>query len=80
MYDRGGENAYRGAFTIGASADGSADGVQGTDGIDVVSAPLGSAYPQGLFVAQDDENTAPDALQNFKYASWAEVAAALQLD
>ncbi len=79
VYDRGGQNAYRGAFSIGASADGSADAVQGTDGIDVVSAPLGDAYPRGMFVAQDDENTDPNALQNFKYVSWAEVEAALSL-
>jgi len=80
VYDRGGDNTYRGSFGIGASADGSADAVQGTDGIDVVSAPLGAAFPQGLFVAQDDENTDPAELQNFKYVSWAEVAAALALD
>ncbi len=80
VYDRGGENAYRGSFRIGASADGSADAVQGTDGIDVVSAPLGAAFPQGLFVAQDDENTDPAELQNFKYVSWAEIATALALD
>jgi len=80
VYDRGGENAYRGSFSISVSADGSADAVQGTDGIDVVSAPLGAAFPQGLFVAQDDENTDPNELQNFKYVSWAEVATALALD
>jgi 3-phytase len=80
VYDRGGENTYRGAFRIGASANGSADAVQGTDGIDIVSAPLGSNYPRGMFVAQDDENTSPAALQNFKYASWADVESALGLE
>lgn len=79
VYDRGGENAYRGSFAIGASADGAADAVSGTDGIDVVSAPLGAEYPAGLFVTQDDENTAPAALQNFKYVSWTEIAAQLGL-
>lgn len=79
VYNRD-DNAYRGAFEIGASADGSADAVQGTDGIDIVSAPLGPDYPAGLFVAQDDENTNPAALQNFKYASWADVMAALNLE
>jgi len=73
------DNAYRGAFSIGASADRSADAVSGTDGVDVVSANLGPAYPRGLFVAQDDENTDPLALQNFKYVSWAEIEAALGL-
>lgn len=78
VYQRGGDNAYVGSFSIGASVDGRADAVSGTDGIDVVSAPLGPAYPAGLFVAQDDENT-PRALQNFKYVSWADIAAALAL-
>lgn len=78
VYNRG-DNAYRGSFAIGASKDGLADAVSGTDGIDVTSAPLGPDLPAGLFVAQDDENTAPKALQNFKYVSWAEIAAALGL-
>lgn len=79
VYDRAGDNAYRGAFAIGASADGSADAVQGTDGIDIVSAPLGDAFPRGILVVQDDENTDPAGLQNFKYVSWAEVETALSL-
>jgi len=80
VYDRGGDNAYRGAFRIGPSADGGVDGVEGTDGIDVVSGQLGPDYPQGLFVAQDDENTNPNAFQNFKYVSFADVMSALALD
>ncbi len=79
VYDRGGDNAYRGAFQIAASAEGAADAVEGTDGIDIVSAPLGPDFPQGLFVVQDDENTNPTQYQNFKYASWADIAAALEL-
>jgi 3-phytase len=79
VYNRG-DNAYRGAFAIGASADGSADAVQGTDGIDVTSANLGPDLPQGLFVAQDDRNTSPNDLQNFKYVSWTDIAAALGLE
>lgn len=77
LYDRQ-TNVYLGAFQIGASADGRADAVSGTDGIDVVSAPLGDAFPLGLFVAQDDENTDPRALQNFKYVSWADINARLE--
>lgn len=79
VYDRGGDNAYRGSFAIGASADGQADAVSGTDGIDVTAAALGPNYPRGLFVAQDDENMTPTELQNFKYVSWADVEAALGL-
>ncbi|MDZ4691427.1 phytase [Terricaulis sp.] len=79
VYDRGGANAYRGAFAIGPSIESSADRVQGTDGIDIVSAPLGPNYPRGLFVAQDDRNTNPSELQNFKYVSWADVETLLGL-
>lgn len=79
VYNRG-DNAYRGAFAIGPSADGRADAVQGTDGVDVVSANLGPDLPRGLFVAQDDRNTNPNDLQNFKYVSWAEIAASLGLE
>jgi 3-phytase len=77
VYERDGENAYVGSFRIGASADGTADAVDGTDGIDVTAAPLGPDFPRGLFVAQDDENIAPADLQNFKYVSWAGIEAAL---
>lgn len=79
VYDRG-DNAYRGSFGIGVSHDLAADAVSGTDGIDISSAPLGPEYPRGLMVAQDDENTGPAALQNFKYVSWAEIATALGLE
>lgn len=79
VYERGAENAYRGSFSIGASADGLADAVSGTDGIDVTSAPLGSDFPAGMFVAQDDENKSPAAPQNFKYVSWSTIAATLGL-
>jgi parallel beta-helix repeat protein len=63
--------AYRGRFQI---VNGSIDGVTHTDGIDVTSAPLGSAYPSGLFVAQDDRNDSGN--QNFKLVSWAGIAQA----
>lgn len=79
VYDRGGENAYRGAFRIGPAGDGAIDGVSGTDGLDISAANLGPAFSRGLIVAQDDENTLPAATQDFKYASWADVEAALGL-
>lgn len=74
IYRREGENVYVGSFRIGAGGGG--DSVEGTDGIDVVSAALPGA-PRGLFVAQDDVNTDPAALQNFKYVSFADVLRAL---
>ena len=77
VYDRIG-GKYRGSFQIGANAG--VDAVSGTDGLDIVSAPLGSDFPRGLIVVQDDENTDPVTPQNFKYVSWADVARALQLE
>jgi len=79
VYDRGGANAYRGTFAIAGSADGTVDEVTTTDGLDASSAPLGPAFPRGILVVQDDINTLPDAAQNFKYVSWADVEAALGL-
>lgn len=77
-----GENAYTlyalsdkkavGRFRI---AGGAIDGTYETDGIELILGDFGSHYPAGLFVAQDGDN-APDT-QNFKYASWADIKAAL---
>ena len=45
-----------------------ADGCERTDGIDAVAANLGPAFPKGLFVCQDNRNSAPaPGNQNFKY-------------
>lgn len=54
---------------------GAIDGTYETDGIELLLGDFGPQYPAGLFVAQDGDN-APEA-QNFKYASWADVIAAL---
>lgn len=72
VYDRRPPHAYRGAFQIGGS--GSIDAVSHTDGIDVVATSL-PGFPTGLFVAQDDENDGEN--QNFKFASWADIEAAI---
>ena len=48
------------------------DAVSGTDGVAVTVGDFGPDYPQGVLVAQDDENTGGTA-QNFKIVSWAEV-------
>lgn len=82
VYNRAPPHDYRGTFRIGAGA-GSIDGAEDTDGIDVVSAPLGPRYPRGLLVAQDGINTDPggaEAHQNFKLVSWRDVAEQLALD
>jgi 3-phytase len=70
VYLRGPGNTFVGSFEL--VAGGGIDAVTGTDGIDVVNAPLGGAFPQGAFVAQDDEDDAGN--QNFKLARWEDVA------
>lgn len=77
VYSRGEAPEYVGRFAI-VSSD-AVDGASGTDGIDVTNAPLGDAFPEGLFVAQDGRNTNPDANQNFKLVSWGEIARQLDL-
>ncbi len=44
---------YVGSFAIGA---GVVDGVQESDGLEIFSAPLGEAFPDGLLVTQDGNN------------------------
>jgi 3-phytase len=77
-----GDNAYAvfrlpdvtpvGRFRIAAGAFGS---VEETDGIELDNRDFGPDFPKGLFIAQDGVN-APDA-QNFKYARWDDILAAL---
>ncbi|MGE6231172.1 phytase [Paenibacillus chitinolyticus] len=73
VYNRQGTNRYLGSFAV---KDGLIDGTTGTDGIDVVGFGLGPAYPNGIFVAQDDENTdnGKKRNQNFKIVSWDKLA------
>jgi 3-phytase len=70
VYQREGTNPYIMSFTIGTGNG--IDGVSHTDGIHVASASLGSAFPQGMFVAQDDDNDQGN--QNFKLVSWQAIA------
>lgn len=69
----------RGAFRIGIDAARGIDGVSETDGIEIVSLPMGPDYPQGLLVVQDGQRQLPPGAQNFKYIDWREVARALNL-
>lgn len=83
VYDRAPPHAYRGTFQVTDNPEKGLDGAQETDGLDVVAAALSPIYPSGLLVVQDGYNKNPDgsdANQNFKYISWADVAAALNLD
>lgn len=71
IYRREGNNAYVGTFRI---VDGDEiDGTSETDGIDVTNFGIGPHFPNGLFVAQDDDN--PGANQNFKCVPWGVIAA-----
>ena len=66
---------YAGRFSIRA---GDAFGaVSETDGIAVMAGEFGPAYPAGIFVAQDGDNT--PAAQNFKLVGWDRIKAALGL-
>jgi hypothetical protein len=51
------------------------DGVSNTDGVGVASAFLGSAFPKGVFIAQDGHNTGGN--QNFKLVPWENIATAV---
>jgi len=76
-YDRW-TNRYLARFAVEDGA--SVDGAQHSDGAAVVSVPLGRAFPGGLLVVHDGENTGPDADRestNFKYVDWRAVSRVL---
>ncbi|MDA2803079.1 phytase [Nocardiopsis suaedae] len=68
LYDRE-DGAYAGSFSV--------EGVEHTDGLDVVSRPVGDDYDEGILVVQDGEaEPAPgrgDAT-GFAYVEWEDVA------
>jgi 3-phytase len=73
VFERKGTNAYVASFKV---EDGpQIDGVEETDGIEVISTPLGSAFPQGMFLAQDGYNYDKGKLQrqNFKLVRWEKI-------
>ncbi len=77
VYDRQNNNPYIANFTIN---DGKGiDGTTETDGIDVLGANMGSQYPYGVFIAQDDENlqNGKKLNQNFKLVPWQSIDAGL---
>ena len=53
-------------FSVGDGTG--ADGCSKTDGIEALAANLGPAFPQGVFICQDNENTTPgsEGNQDFK--------------
>ncbi|SHN59775.1 phytase [Erythrobacter sanguineus] len=78
-----GDNAYAvyrlpgvipvGRFRIAAGPFGS---TEETDGIELDNRDFGPDFPGGIFIAQDGVN--PPQAQNFKYARWDEILAALE--
>ncbi|QDX28165.1 phytase [Sphingomonas suaedae] len=70
------DDSYVGRFRIAAGSTYGA--TEETDGIDFAPGDFGPTYPDGLFVAQDGYN--PPYAQNFKYAAWADIKAALGIE
>ncbi|MBK5287205.1 MAG: phytase [Acidimicrobiia bacterium] len=70
VYRRSGPNAFVQRFDI---RGGLIDGAEDSDGIDVTTANLGPAFPDGIFVAQDRSND--DGNQNFKLVPWGGIVA-----
>ena len=84
VFRREGNNEYLGSFVLGA--EGFIDGVEESDGLDIINVPLGSEFPSGLLVVQDGSNEPADVFQdpedgeiqnfntNFKFVDWEKVA------
>jgi 3-phytase len=75
VYRREAPHDFVGKFHVIANETLGIDGSSETDGLDVVSAPLGPDYPAGMLVVQDGRNLMPAQRQNFKYVSWKDVMA-----
>lgn len=80
VYERGGDNRFLGIFHIIADPQSGIDGASETDGLDVTSANLGPAFPNGVFVVQDGRNITPKERQNFKLVPWERIAEAMNLE
>jgi 3-phytase len=78
VYRRAAPHEFVGKFHVVANGELGIDGSSETDGLDVVSAPLGADYPAGLLVVQDGRNLMPSQRQNFKFVSWQDVMKALE--
>ena len=77
LFRRDGKNEYVGSFAVIADYAHGIDGASETDGLDVVSAPMGPGFPRGALVVQDGRNVSPPQTQNFKIIPWDRIEAAL---
>ena len=80
VYERSGNNVFVGSFRVASTS--TIDSAEHSDGAAVVNVPVGSAFPRGLFVTHDGENT-PGAVDsegepredtNFKFVPWEDIA------
>jgi 3-phytase len=69
VYQRG-TGTYVKSFSVGAN--GGIDAVSETDGLDVTTTPLGSAFPNGLLVVHDHVNTGASTT-NYKFVDLGQV-------
>lgn len=71
------DGGFVGSFRVELSDSGKIiDPVTHTDGLTVLAAPLGPAFPRGLLVVQDDNS---GSRQNFKLVDWRDVEQNLRL-
>ncbi|MDA3952125.1 MAG: phytase [Bacteroidales bacterium] len=72
IFEIGEPDKYLFSFII---KDGKLDGVEETDGLEVVNFPINDNFPKGMLVVQDGYNFSNDTLknQNFKYISWEKI-------
>lgn len=80
LFNREPPHAYIGSFRVIADSSKGIDGSSETDGLDIISTPLGDAFPYGVFIAQDGRNIAPTENQNFKLVPWERIADPLGLE
>ena len=68
LFEIGDEDKYLTSFII---KDGDIDGVEETDGLEVINYPVSKKFPKGMMVVQDGYNFENDSLraQNFKFIS-----------
>jgi 3-phytase len=73
VFKRQADNDYLGSFVI---TEGTVDGVEETDGLDITSRPFGDLFPTGFLVVQDGFNYDGQSkkAQNFKLVDWKSIS------